>query len=158
MKYAFYPLFLFFFVFLALSSCKKDEPQISDYIVFGHFYGMCVGEDCVEIFKVQDGILYEDDKDVYPGSDKPYEGNFNKIPDAKYQKVKNLRMEVPSELTKENEVVIGMPDAGDWGGIYLEIMEGSEKRFWLIDKMEYNLPDYLKPFVAKVNDAIEAVK
>ena len=67
-------------------------------------------------------------------------------------------MEVPSELTKENEVVIGMPDAGDWGGIYLEIMEGSEKRFWLIDKMEYNLPDYLKPFVAKVNDAIEAVK
>ena len=32
--------------------------------------------------------------------------------------------EFPSALLDETEVVIGMPDAGDWGGLYIEYKSG----------------------------------
>lgn len=41
-----------FFATFFLISCKKDnEVNLSktDYIIFGHFYGECIGEQCVKI-------------------------------------------------------------------------------------------------------------
>lgn len=36
--------------------CERDaEPKFSDngYLIFGHFYGECLGEGCVEIFRLE---------------------------------------------------------------------------------------------------------
>ena len=48
-----------------LTSCEKDdnlELSTSDYIIFGHFYGKCVGEQCIEIFRLENEKLFEDTK------------------------------------------------------------------------------------------------
>ena len=54
-----------------LTSCEKEdnlELSKSDYIIFGHFYGKCMGEQCVEIFRLENEKLFEDTKDQYPNS------------------------------------------------------------------------------------------
>ena len=71
--------------------------------------------------------------------------------------MKDLRNEFPAELLTTNSTVIGQPDAGDWGGIYFETTHGGEKKYWLIDKMESNLPATLIPFVEKIESNIESI-
>ena len=120
-----------------------------DYLVFGSFFGECFGEECVEIFKMEGGKLYEDTIDRFPTGSVPYEGTFVEIDDAEQNSVKRLIQSFPAALLDETDTVIGMPDAGDWGGWYLEVYESENNRlrYWLIDNMESNLPDYLHAFV-----------
>ena len=70
----------FLIALIVLSACDeadlKEGEGTTDYIVFGHFYGECVGEQCVEIFKLTKDQLSEDSNDTYPGSDHGYSGNF----------------------------------------------------------------------------------
>lgn len=37
-------------------------------------------------------------------------------------------------LLKEKKTVIGQPDAGDWGGIYVEYNANGLRKLWLLDK------------------------
>ncbi|HET6513035.1 MAG TPA: hypothetical protein VFH43_12645 [Candidatus Kapabacteria bacterium] len=127
----------------------------ADYIVFGHFYGECVGEACVETYKLTDSQLFEDTSDVYPFGDKSYPGRFELLNDSLFHAVKSLGDHIPTELLASPDTVFGMPDGGDWGGIYFERSEKGIVRFWLIDKMRSNNPDYLNPFVDKIEAAID---
>ena len=132
-----------------------------DYMVFGHFYGECGGEGCVEIFKIENGRLYEDSSDVYPNFITAYEGQYYALPDAKYQLVKDLVEYFPNELYDETEHVIGMPDAGDWGGIYVEIKHENapaQSGFWLLDQMESNMPEVYNVFVDRINEKIHLIQ
>jgi hypothetical protein len=126
----------------------------SDYILFGHFFGECGGEECIEIFKLTDKSLYEDILDWYPVSTKPYDGIYKLCDHSLFEKVKDLKTKMPDDLLKEEAVVIGQPDAGDWGGIYFEISSKGIRHFWLIDEMESNLPEYLVPFVTEIEAKI----
>jgi hypothetical protein len=81
------------FAFALMVSCKKDEPCVTmcsdcDAFIFGHFYGKCVGEGCVETFKLENGKLYEDDTDQY--APESYDGHWNELPASKYELVKDL--------------------------------------------------------------------
>lgn len=146
---------------LILASCEYEnlEKQVSDfdYILFGHFYGFCVGEQCIEIYKLTNTALYEDTNDKYPGQTKPYEGSFQQLDPALFEKVKNLKAKVPQELLATDSGVIGQPDAGDWGGLYFEISIKGKKQYWLIDKMKTSLPEYLKPFADDMEGAIAII-
>ena len=46
---------------LILAACQQDDTIESesdlDYIIFGHFYGKCIGERCVEMYKLTDQFL-----------------------------------------------------------------------------------------------------
>lgn len=128
-----------------------------DYIMFGHFYGFCKGEHCIEIFKLTDDQLYEDQNDKYPSSESAYEGDFKPMSSEKYKKVKSLINKVPAELLNEEQHVIGAPDAADGGGIYFEYSVRGKKHFWLIDKMEGNIPEYLHSFKEEIEDAIDKI-
>ena len=149
------------FIFLIATACEtkeiKEESMSHDYIIFGHFYGECMGEQCVEIYKVTANSLYEDKKDEYPSYNEAYTGNFELLDNTLFEKVKDLRNEIPAELLTTNSTVIGQPDAGDWGGIYFETTHGEEKKYWLIDKMESNLPATLISFVEKIESNIESI-
>jgi hypothetical protein len=151
----------FLIIILTLVSCDNDlvKPleSNSEYVVFGHFFGFCAGEECVEIFKLTENHLFEDSKDAYPSYEKSYQGDFHLLNDATFQKVKGLKDLIPQQLLTTNETVVGQPDAGDWGGIYFEVRVNGEKKFWLIDKMEMNLPDYLKPFVSEIENRIDLI-
>lgn len=149
---------------IIFSSCEKESVGCGfgafDSISFGHFYGECAGEGCVEIFKIDyiNQKLYEDVNDEYPDGNDYYNGLYtNTHVDEKFQLVKDLKDLFPHALLTETETVLGQPDAGDWGGIYVEYNSGSVHRFWLLDQMESNMPQQYNEFVDKINERIEII-
>ncbi len=144
---------------LSLISCEHDDiKEIApiNYIVFGHFYGECFGEQCVELYKLTDTALYEDTADRFSNCT-DYKGNFKLLDDALFQKVKALAQKIPQDLIVTNQQTIGQPDAGDWGGLYFEIRNEGMCQFWLIDKMKTNLPEWLIPLAVEIERDIELI-
>ena len=45
----------------------------------------------------------------------------------------------PTDLLKETERVIGQPDAGDWGELYVEYNLNGVRKFWLLDQKKVML-------------------
>ena len=149
---------------VTFSSCEKSNDLADagefEYMVFGHFYGYCGGEGCIEIFKLDSEHLFEDSTDVYPSGQQPYNGVFTQLPDEKYQEVKDLLDAFPNELYAEPETIIGMPDAGDWGGIYVEMKfknDPGRSGFWLLDQHDGNMPQVYNEFVDRVNEKIALI-
>jgi hypothetical protein len=143
-------------VFL-LASCEKDDSiklSDSDYIVFGHFYGECMGEQCVEIFRLEKDKLFEDTKDQYPNRNDFYVGNFVQLSQQKFNDTKDLTNYFPTDLLNETDTVIGQPDAGDWGGLYVEYYFNGVRKFWLLDQMKSNIPTKYHNFIDKINEKI----
>ncbi len=149
-------IFLFFTVICA--GCRKEKISKKDVVVFGTFYGECAGEQCIEIFKLENEKLYEDSIDKYPNSSAAYNGNFNGLSNSKYNLVKDIVSKIPDSLYLETEHVIGQPDAGDWGGIYFEINKNDKQYYWLIDTQTRNLPKYLHSFSEEIMEAVSKLK
>lgn len=155
-------LLLFFVAVLPFACGSDDEDQglaDYDYIVFGDYYGYCQGK-CVSIYKLEASKLFTDtlQKYPYPGYKKAYEGKYEPLGHDLYDQVKDLPEGIPYTKLKSKDVVIGQPDAGDWGGIYLEVSVKGHVDYWFLDKMESNLPDDLKGFVAQLNKKIAVLK
>jgi len=156
------PLFtLLVFIIASGIGCGKDCDATGkgdfEYMVFGHFYGECGGEGCIEIYKIEDRQLFEDTLDIYPNSEQALSGAYVLLSEAKYELVKDLVKEFPDALYTESDIVIGMPDAGDWGGAYVEISyknDPDHSGFWLLDQMESNMPQVYNDFVDRINEKI----
>lgn len=154
---------LYGLLFLALG-CSKPGGDIvlvnsnTEYFIFGHFYGECSGEQCVETFKIQGEHLFEESNDIYglaaAASPDPYLGNFQMLDQSIYEEVAGLENEIPAALFLELSKVIGQPDAGDWGGYYIEHYDGTSVRKWAIDTAKRNIPEYLHDFNDKIAEAI----
>lgn len=73
-------------LFCILSSCDDDSGMITsdEYLIFGHFYGFCEGEQCIEIFKLTEGELFEDQNDNYPDQESFYKRKFIKLSDEAF--------------------------------------------------------------------------
>lgn len=137
--------------------CADDplEPGASQYVIFGDYYGECVGEGCIDLYLIENGQVFEDTLDRYPSvSNLPPETKFVAISNEAYDDLVAIFSDIPSRLFEESEVIIGEPDAGDWGGFYLQTLRDGKTRYWLIDKMEDNLPRYLRSFVPRLEEAI----
>jgi len=142
---------------LLSSSCKKDDKKEiaeKDYLIFGHFYGECMGEECIEIFHLTDEQLSEDQKDLYPDQTSFYNGDFTALSSEKFDLVKDLIDLFPEKLLLETDKVLGHPDAGDWGGLYIEYNFDGKQQFWLLDQKKSNIDEYLWDFVDAVNEKI----
>lgn len=146
-------LFLFSFTLLTCSSEDKIALNNEDYLIFGHFYGFCVGENCIEIFKLTNNTLYEDSNDNY--SINPL--NFEPLESTKFELVKDLMLFFPEKLLTENEDIIGCPDCADGGGLYIEYSKNGIVKHWKIDQMKMNVPTYLHAFMDKVNEKISLI-
>jgi hypothetical protein len=141
-------------------NCDQTDTGDLEYMVFGHFYGECGGEGCVETYKIEDQRLFEDTLDLYPYYAQPAARSYIPLPDDKYELVKDLVAQFPDELYAESNHVIGQPDAGDWGGVYVEIKffnDPSHSGFWLLDQMESNMPQVYNEFVDKINEKIALI-
>lgn len=140
-------------VLILVQSCTKDSKESTtintneSFTAFGHFYGFCVGESCIEIFRVTQNSLYEETNDKYPNFNQPVGGNFDKKPDTTYQLVKDFESQIPAQLLLEPSGIIGAPDATDGGGIYVEVYKTGMHKYWYIDKMKFNIPAYLHTFI-----------
>ena len=137
------------------SSCSPDELQETDsYLIFGHFYGKCLGEQCVETFKLTDTQLFEDSRDDFTGT----EFSFDRLlGDALFQEVKDLRDALPKELLQSPSGTFGCPNCADQGGLLVQYVEKGSVKTWRIDLFKAQVPTYLHAFVDKVNEKIERI-
>lgn len=148
-------LLLILSAIVVLISCTRDDESIvlneQNFLIFGHFYGMCAGEGCVETFKLTNKKLFEDTLDAYSGQN----FEFVELGNAKFEKVKELVDYFPDQLLNENETVFGCPDCADGGGLMIQYSENGKVSTWRIDQVKDNVPNYLHDFMDKVNEKIE---
>jgi len=146
------------FCFVGLVSCDKNDTQPSDpaakELIFGSFYGECFGERCVEIFKITDSNLYEDVNDAYVSSSGFADTQFEESSADKFLIADGLIDLFPTELLQESEKVFGQPDAGDWGGFYVEYKFGDIHDFWILDTQTNSIPAYALEFHKELGERI----
>ncbi|AXP80218.1 hypothetical protein CJ739_1127 [Mariniflexile rhizosphaerae] len=145
-----------FLLSLFVYGCSSnDEIQLTkgDYLIFGHFYGYCIGESCVEIFKLTNEKLYEDSNDNY--ANEPF--NFEVLDTTKFEAVKDLIDYFPTKLLSEKESTLGCPDYADAGGLFIEYSRNGTVKSWRIDQIKGNVPSYLHNFMDKVNEKISLI-
>jgi len=140
-----------------LISCDKkdDEININDqnFLIFGHFYGECFGEGCVETFKLTNEKLFEDTIDDYSGQNL----EFIALENDKFEQIKNLVDFFPNQLLNQNETVFGCPDCDDGGGLFIQYSENGTVKNWRIDQTKRNVPTYLHNFIDQVNEKIKLI-
>ncbi len=147
-------LLAFVFFVLILSSCSKNPVFDSEnYLVFGHFYGECLGEGCVETFALTSDELFEDTNDNYRGTN----FNFVKLSQEKFNLVTGLEDSFPEELLSASEDVFGCPDCGDWGGFYVEYVQDGIQQAWFIDTQLESIPSYLHEFAEEIREKISLI-
>lgn len=146
-------LILIISVLTACSQSDDIDLEENDYLIFGHFYGECLGESCVETFKLTDTKLFEDTNDHYSTID---DFSFQKLDNEKFILIEDLIDYFPSSLLEEEEV-IGCPDCGDWGGLFIQYSKDNLIKSWRIDQMKDNVPENLHAFIDKVNEKIALI-
>lgn len=139
-------------------SCDKDVDyftlQEGDYFLFGRYYGMCAGEECVEVYQLTETDLYKDTNDSYMLTD----FKFKKLSHAKFLQAKDLPGYLPDELLLTDEAFLGCPDCVDQGGIFIQLSQNGVVKTWRIDQRKDDIPEYLHDFVDKVNEKIELLR
>lgn len=149
--------FLMIYITMALTTCNSNEDLTlndADYIIFGHYYGHCVGEECVETFKLTKYKLYEDTIDSYAGNG---EFDFVELSEDKFQKVRTILENFPKNLLKEKPTTFGCPDCADQGGILIIYSKNGVEKRWRLDHSKNDVPSYLHPFIDEVNNSISII-
>ena len=86
---------------ILLSCNSDDDSEINineqNFLIFGHFYGECFGEGCVETFKLTDKFLFEDTVDDYNGQNM----EFIELENDTFEQVKNLTDFFPNQLLNQ---------------------------------------------------------
>lgn len=139
-----------FLTFVMLFSCKKESMETEDFLIFGHFYGMCFGEECVETFKLTEDKLYEIDKDDYAHE----VFNFKELSEVQFKAADGLIEQIPEEIQSSHLQTFGCPDCADQGGIYIQYKSADDFKIWRIDQSKSNIPEFLHDFVDEVNATI----
>ncbi|HWP81404.1 MAG TPA: hypothetical protein VNN76_01995 [Bacteroidota bacterium] len=144
---------------IPLPSCELGHQQGSElsteYLVFGRFAGECTGEQCIEIFKIEHGALYEDTLDRYPTG--LHNGVYRRLSESMYTRARPLVHLLPREITKLPDGRIGAPDSHDQSGIYLELKRDAVRHYWLIDTEKGRIPAFLHAFVDSLQRTVEAL-
>jgi len=139
-------------VILSTSSCFKEDEE-TNYLVFGHFYGECEGEECLETYKLTEYQLFEDTNDDYLS----HNLNFVSLDQTIFLEVKDLIDFFPEQLLNESKTVFGCPDCSDGGGLLIQYYKNGNLKSWKIDQTKYDVPNYLYPFMDKVNEKITLI-
>jgi hypothetical protein len=147
-------IFLFLIVIGAFTSCNKDNDNFTineqSFLIFGHFYGECFGEGCVETYKLTDVKLYEDIVDDYFGQNL----NFVELDNEQFELVNDLADFFPTQLLNESDTIFGCPDCADGGGLFIQYSYNGVLKSWRIDQVQNNVPTYLNNFIDQVNERI----
>jgi hypothetical protein len=153
----FYKISLILVFSIIFISCSDNDDNVElsngNYLIFGHFYGMCFGEECIETFKLTNSKLYEDTNDNYSHDS----FKFEELSLQKFEAVKDLLEFLPPELLTETESFIGCPDCADQGGIFIQYKNGESVQSWKIDQSKSQVPKYLHSFIDKVNEKINTI-
>ena len=131
----------------------KEESQNFNYLTFGHFFGSCGGDNCVQTFQLTNDKLFKDTISDYTGEDL----NFTELSNEKYELVKDLMDAFPAELLNSDEDFFGCPDCSDGGGLFIQYSENGILKSWRIDLFKTNVPEYLHDFMDEVQEKIALI-
>jgi hypothetical protein len=145
--------------FIMLLSCKSDDdavdakvvPTGETYLIFGHFFGECYEPECVVNYKLTDSKLYEDVN--HSAHEEYYE--FIELDNDTFEQINDLMDSFPEELLDETERFIGTQQGSEPAVIVIYYFHNDVLRHWIIEKYKNDVPNYLHPFVDKVNEKIE---
>lgn len=146
---------------LAIISCQPDDSLRytgNTAYVFGEFNGFCSGEACIEIFKWDGEDLFEDINDDYPTADGFYQADFERMDEAIAIRFQGLEFSIPDSLLLKEDVVYGIPDAYDQGGLYFEVRTKDVRQYWLFDQDPQNLPQFLLPLHEELNEWLKRTR
>ncbi|GAB5464688.1 MAG: hypothetical protein Kapaf2KO_01240 [Candidatus Kapaibacteriales bacterium] len=137
---------------LGLSSCEKvldgngdievDNDNLSneEKLIFGVFFGECIGEGCIETYKLEYDIVYEDSLDTYPTMQSTDEESFSWY---KYDHSTDTHLAAhdvfavyrkhEDALWASESAIFGCPDCVDQGGVYIRIEKDNQTRTFMID-------------------------
>lgn len=148
-------IFIISMAFILITSCDKEGIKLKedDYLIFGHFYGMCYGDQCVQTYKLTNNNLYKDFRDRY----KDTEPDFRPLGNEKFELVKNLQEAIPQKLLETDQERFGCPDCADQGGLLLEICRKGKVNTWAIDQRKSDVPAYLHDIMDTLNEAIATI-
>jgi hypothetical protein len=149
-------LLIITFCFASCDALTDSSQKQTDYLIFGHFYGQCVGDECVVNFKVTDGgDLYKDENDAYAGVG---DFSFKKLPSENFELAEEIRSSIPQKLLSSESQTFGCPDCADQGGVLIQVSEDGNEKKWKIDQDKDNIPAYLHDFVDEVNATIREIQ
>jgi hypothetical protein len=132
-----------------------DQQTAADSFVFGRYYGYCAG-DCYNVFVLKDNSLFQSEDEAYPATNGPWSlPSLRALTDDKKNLAADLPALLPQALLNSDKNVIGCPDCGDFGGLYIELNQNGQNRFWYIDNATQD--QELKDFIAIVHDRITAL-
>ncbi len=137
-------------------ACQKSTEKLEkgDYLIFGHFYGFCGGEECVETYILSGSELAENTSDNY-GS---LEGaTYVNLSDELYAAVAELETSIPSELSALPDSTFGCPDCHDQGGVRVSLKKDDVIKTWRMDNDLDAIPAYLHDFVNLIHAKIELI-
>jgi hypothetical protein len=142
---------------LILSNCDDVQPTIYnyEYMVFGKYYGECLGENCINIYKIENNKLYKDTAEILPTWEHPYQASYySELPDSLFNTAKTLLGLIPNTILTDTTKVYGEPDAGDWGGYYIETKYNDIVRYFLLDTKKENIPSSVCDFQTETESII----
>ena len=143
-------------ILAGILACNSNDEIIlneNNFLIFGHFYGECFGEGCIETYKLTDKKLFEDTNNKYSGTD----FNFIELDDNTFEGVKDIIDFFPNQLLNSNKSTFGCPDCADGGGLFIQYSENGNVKSWRIDQTKVDVPAYLHNFIDKVNEKIHFI-
>lgn len=132
-----------------------EGPVDETILIFGIYYGFCAGN-CTHIYKLEDGELYQDNVDHLNPEQLTFE--LSPLPEEDYISAKVVLENFPEKLLDEEEDYIGLPDAHDQGGYYIEYRKEDIHRFWRIDTVDSRIPAYLANYMDLVQSVVNQLK
>lgn len=144
-----YSIFLLLgMLILSSATCKKDKmsPAVDGIQIVrtGGFAGMN------DRYEIRNGHVSQD-------TSRQYNDNYNfnyLLPQSKYDQVKGLLSAIPSRMMEEGGYTYGQQYM-DGFTYNITAYQGSKATHWIILNDE---PDYVKPFMQKLNEAIENLR
>ncbi len=121
--------------------------------VFGKYFGFCVGAQCTNLYKIQDGRVFSDAMERLMDPD-DLVFKAEPLSNEKYQIAKAVLDAFPEELLAETAETIGCPDCADQGGYFIELKTNGETRRWYLDNFKDKLPAYLKTYTAQMDETL----
>ncbi len=150
---------LLFLITSFLIQCEKDSSSIlgnqGDYLIFGYFYGECIGEGCMQNYKLTSTELFRDTTPYNYAGNSPF--SFEVMDSESFEKVKLLKEAFPRVLLTLREDRFGCPDCADQGGLLIEYGTLNKKQRWTIDQRKNDVPEFLHEFIDEVNKSINRI-
>lgn len=145
-----------------LNTDSSNAPAVeimasNEYLIFGTYAGSCMG-DCVDLFKLTPDALYKDRSKKRPYQESFFVGDFEKLPETKYQKVSALLGGVNPLQGKSAGDTYGCPDCADQGGIYIEYGKGEDRIKGYLDTRVDALPEELRENANLIKELVSLLR